>query len=62
MFNLIQISFDFVSLLPFQSSFLNMNVLGDDYVSFTAMDINISPNGSYILVSTGQLPIVLDRN
>ena len=30
-----------------------MNALGDDYVSFTAMDISCSPDDKLLLVSTG---------
>ena len=31
---------------------INMNANGDDWVSFTAMDISFSPCGKHILVST----------
>ena len=34
-----------------------MNAFGDDYVSFTAMDLSLSPNGKYLLVSTGMIDI-----
>ena len=30
-----------------------MNAFGDDYVSFTAMELSLSPDGQYLLVSTG---------
>ncbi len=30
-----------------------MNSNGDNHVSFSALDINISPDGKYILVTTG---------
>jgi hypothetical protein len=48
---------------------MNMNMLGDDWVSFAAMDVSYSPNDKYVLVSTGMcgrqlllaaLPIVTD--
>ena len=32
---------------------INLNAFGDDYVSFVAMHISFSPDGKYILVSTG---------
>ena len=38
-----------------QCSYLNMNAFGDDYVSFTAMDLSLSPDGNYLLVSTGMI-------
>eukprot|EP00795_Rhopilema_esculentum_P013939 gene13939-4894_t len=38
---------------------LNMNAFGDDYVSFNAMDLNISPSGRYLLTSTDQQRIIL---
>lgn len=31
-----------------------MNLFGDDYVSFVAMHLSFSPDGKYILVSTGK--------
>ena len=34
-----------------------MNAFGDDYVSFTAMDLSLSPDGQYLLVSTGMITI-----
>lgn len=34
---------------------MNMNAFGDDYVSFTAMDLNLSPDGKYLLVCTGMI-------
>ena len=33
---------------------INMNALGDDYVSFVPMHISFSPDGQFILVSTGK--------
>ena len=38
-----------------QSHVINLNAFGDDYVSFVAMHISFSPDGKYILVSTGEL-------
>ena len=38
---------------------LNMNELGDEHVSFSAMDISISPNGKYILVCTDKDKLLL---
>lgn len=32
-----------------------MNALGDDFVSFVAMHLTFSPDGKYILVSTGEM-------
>ena len=32
-----------------------MNALGDDFVSFTALDVSTNPTDKYILVSTGKL-------
>ena len=31
-----------------------MNALGDDYVSFVPMHISFSPDGQFILISTGK--------
>jgi len=42
-----------------ECTFLNMNAFGDDYVSFTAMDLSLSPDGQYLLVSTDQHRIIL---
>ena len=33
---------------------INMNANGDSWVSFTAMEVSVAPNGRYILVSTDQ--------
>ena len=33
---------------------INMNTLGDDYISFVPMHISFSPDGQFILVSTGK--------
>ena len=35
---------------------LNMNANGDAFVSFNVMDIAFSPNGKYILLTTGRAP------
>ena len=37
-----------------QSRQINMNVLGDDYVTFAPMHISLSPDGQFLLVSTGE--------
>ena len=33
---------------------INMNALGDDYVSFVPRHISFSPDGQFILISTGK--------
>jgi len=38
---------------------VNMNVAGDDYVSFTVMDMRISPDGKYILAATDRNRTIL---
>lgn len=38
---------------------LNMNAFGDDFISFTPMDLSISPNGQFILVSTDKDRLLL---
>ncbi|XP_065828803.1 uncharacterized protein [Oscarella lobularis] len=38
---------------------LNMNALGDDFVSFTALDVSTNPTDKYILVSTDRNRLVL---
>lgn len=40
---------------------VNMNALGDDHVSFTASQLNVSPCGKYLLVSTDGTRIVMFR-
>jgi len=40
--------------LRLQIRTINMNLIGDDFVSFTAMDISCSPDDNFILVSTGK--------
>lgn len=44
-----------------QSRVINLNAFGDDYVSFIAMHISFSPDGKYILVSTGEWMAVGER-
>lgn len=39
---------------PHQTREINMNALGDDFVSFTAMYCSFSPDDKYILLSTGE--------
>ena len=36
-----------------------MNAIGDDFISFTAMDVSFSPNGKYLLVSTDKNRIIM---
>lgn len=43
----------------FQKTKLNMNANGDDHVSFSAMDINATPDGRYYLVSTDKDRMIL---
>ena len=38
---------------------INMNANGDDFVSFTAMETSVSPNGRYVLVSTDKNRLIL---
>jgi COMPASS component SWD3 len=41
---------------------MNMNAIGDDFVSFTAMDVSTSPDDKYILVSTDKDRLILYRS
>ena len=34
-----------------------MNAFGDDYVSFVPMHLTFSPDGQFILVSTGKIAV-----
>lgn len=38
---------------------LNMNAFGDTHISFAALDVSVSPNGKYILVSTDRDRLIL---
>ena len=38
---------------------VNMNQTGDDHVSFAALDLALSPNGKYLLVSTDKSRLIL---
>lgn len=38
---------------------INMNALGDTHISFTPMDLSVSPNGRYLLVSTDKDRLIL---
>lgn len=38
---------------------LNMNATGDDHVSFTALDVSVSPGGRHVLVSTDKDRLIL---
>lgn len=38
---------------------INMNALGDTHISFTPMDLSVSPNGRYLLVSTDKDRLIM---
>ncbi|EGD82210.1 hypothetical protein, variant [Salpingoeca rosetta] len=42
-----------------QTDYINMNELLDDYVSFSAMDACVSPDGRYVLVATDRDRLIL---
>ena len=42
-----------INFFHLQTREINLNVFGDEYISFIAMHISFSPDGKYILVSTG---------
>ncbi|XP_031560619.1 COMPASS-like H3K4 histone methylase component WDR5A [Actinia tenebrosa] len=44
---------------PQEDKQINMNLLQDDYVSFTAMDISCSPDDNFVLVSTDQDRLII---
>ncbi|XP_032239481.2 probable cytosolic iron-sulfur protein assembly protein CIAO1 [Nematostella vectensis] len=44
---------------PNEIKAINMNALGDDYVSFTAMDISCCPSDKFILVSTDKNRLII---
>jgi len=52
---------NYVSVSSFEVSRYNMNVNGDDHVSFTAMDLACSPSGTHLLVATDKNRIILYR-
>jgi hypothetical protein len=35
---------------------MNMNSIGDKHVSFTVLDVKVSPDGKFVLVQTGRFP------
>jgi len=43
---------NFIDLATYQNTRINMNLNGDDHVSFTAMDLSCSPSGNHLLVAT----------
>eukprot|EP01100_Stratorugosa_tubuloviscum_P014245 TRINITY_DN7499_c0_g1_i1.p1 TRINITY_DN7499_c0_g1~~TRINITY_DN7499_c0_g1_i1.p1 ORF type:complete len:398 (-),score=154.43 TRINITY_DN7499_c0_g1_i1:24-1217(-) len=45
----------------FQIKRINMNLLGDDHVSFTVLDLALSPSGSQLAASTDRSRIILFR-
>lgn len=42
-----------------ETDMINMNELKDDYVSFSAMDCSLSPDGKYVLVATDKDRVLL---
>ena len=43
----------------YERTYLNMNAMGDNFVSFTPMDVSLSPNGLFYLVSTDKDRLIL---
>ena len=37
-----------------------MNVFGDEHVSFTVLDMDVSPNGKFLLCATGMWLMLLN--
>lgn len=48
-----------VNLNSLERREINMNALGDTHISFTPMDLSVSPNGRYLLVSTDKDRLIL---
>eukprot|EP00038_Savillea_parva_P031309 m.84906 g.84906 ORF g.84906 m.84906 type:complete len:412 (+) comp9611_c0_seq3:67-1302(+) len=48
-----------VKLSTLKTRAINMNANGDNWVSFTAMDVSFSPSGQFILVSTDKERLIL---
>ncbi|RDD41147.1 Protein will die slowly [Trichoplax sp. H2] len=44
---------------PYQTRCINMNAIGDNFVSFTAMDICVSPDNNFVTVATDTSRIIL---
>ncbi|EPZ32997.1 YVTN repeat-like/Quino protein amine dehydrogenase [Rozella allomycis CSF55] len=49
----------YINMATFDDVKVNMNSNGDDWVSFTPMDISMHPSGKYILISTDASQILL---
>jgi len=51
----------YIKLDTWEISLVNVNELGDDYVSFTVLEIKLSPDGSQLLASTDMSRAILFR-
>jgi len=49
----------YINIETSQEQLCNMNAFGDDYISFNVLDINCSPDGSSVLVSTDKSRAIL---
>jgi len=48
-----------IDVTTFEITKVNMNPVGDDHVSFTVLDMALSPNGKYLLCSTDKSRLLL---
>eukprot|EP01102_Stenamoeba_stenopodia_P009656 TRINITY_DN2851_c2_g1_i1.p1 TRINITY_DN2851_c2_g1~~TRINITY_DN2851_c2_g1_i1.p1 ORF type:complete len:397 (-),score=99.39 TRINITY_DN2851_c2_g1_i1:95-1285(-) len=53
---------NYINTETFKITRVNMNSNGDDHVSFTALDIAVSPSGNHILIATDKDRLILYRN
>lgn len=49
----------YINTETLQEHFVNMNATGDDHVSFTALDMSLSPDGKFVLVSTDRNRLIM---
>lgn len=52
---------NYIDLETFEIERINMNSNGDNHVSFTAMDLRLSPSGNHLLVSTDRDRLIIMR-
>jgi len=52
---------NYIHLLSYQIRRVNMNANLDDHISFTALDLSLSPNSSHLLVATDKSRIIMFR-
>jgi len=52
----------YIDLQTFKQNLINMNAIGDDVVSFTALDLQISDNDKYLIVTTDKNRIIMFCN